>query len=57
MRLAHMAPGLSTTPDGKTFPVPLSLPVPVKLIASLAKFRARESAEREKAAAGTRKRR
>lgn len=36
-----------------TIRFPLSQPVPVKLIGAIAKFRAKEAAEREKAAAGS----
>jgi uncharacterized protein YdhG (YjbR/CyaY superfamily) len=42
--------------NGKgTIRFPLAKPIPVKLIAGIARFRAKESAEREKAAAGTRR--
>jgi uncharacterized protein YdhG (YjbR/CyaY superfamily) len=44
--------------NGKgTIRFPLAAPIPVKLIAGIARFRAKESAEREKAAAGMRKKR
>ena len=44
--------------NGKgTIRFPLAKPIPVKLIAGIARFRAKESVERAKAAEGTRKKR